>query len=186
MWDEDLDLPHILGLDLKVHSGQLIAVVGDLSSGKSLLSAIMGQIKKTSGEISVYGSCGYVPQEPWLINASLRDNIIFGNEYDEHRYSDVVRICGLTRDLMMMSNGDESIVSDLNLSISQRQRLSLARCIYHNPDILLLEDCLSNFDQALSKRIFKECIQNDILKTKALLLVTQQKQVFILLSSIKF
>jgi ABC-type multidrug transport system fused ATPase/permease subunit len=148
-----------------------------LSSGKSLLAAIMGQIKHTKGTVGLHGTCGYVPQEPWLINATIRDNIIFGNDYDEARYSEVVRICGLTRDLMLMSNGDESIISDLNLSASQRQRLSLARCLYNDADIILMEDNLSDFDQSIAKRLFKECFRNYLAKSKAVVFVTQQKQV---------
>jgi ABC-type multidrug transport system fused ATPase/permease subunit len=118
-----------------------------------------------------------VPQEPWLVDATIRDNILFGEDYDEARYADVVRLCGLTRDLMVMSNGDQSVISDLNLSSGQRQRLSLARCIYNNPDIILLEDCLSDFEQSVAKRLFKECIRNPAMQTKAIVLVTQQKQV---------
>ncbi|KAJ3103334.1 hypothetical protein HDU97_010239 [Phlyctochytrium planicorne] len=177
VWDGELDHPSIMDLSLEIHRGQLIAVVGDLSSGKSLLAAILGQVKRMSGSMASYGTCGYSPQEPWLINATIRDNIVFGLEYDEQLYLDVIRLCGLTRDLMLLSNGDESVVSDLNLSTSQRQRLSLARCLYHNPDIVLIEDCLSDFDLAHAKRLFKECVRNNLLKKgKAVVLVTQQKQ----------
>ncbi|KAJ3189633.1 Multidrug resistance-associated protein 1 [Irineochytrium annulatum] len=176
VWDGDLDHPHITDLTLQIRRKQLIAVVGDLSSGKSLLAAIMGQIKLQRGTLAAHGTCGYVPQEPWLINATLRDNILFGLDYDEQRYLDVVRLCGLTRDLMLLSNGDESVVSELNLSSSQRQRLSLARCLYRDPDVILLEDCLSDFDQLHAKRLFKECIRNNLAKSKAVILVTQQKQ----------
>ncbi|KAI8840915.1 hypothetical protein BC829DRAFT_446831 [Chytridium lagenaria] len=177
VWDGELDHPSILDLSLEIRRGQLIAVVGDLSSGKSLLAAILGQVKRRTGSMYSYGTCGYAPQEPWLINATIRDNIVFGLEYDEQLYLDVIRMCGLTRDLMLLSNGDDSIVSDLNLSPSQRQRLSLARCLYHNPDLVLIEDCLSDFDQAHAKRLFKEFIRNNLLKKgKAVVLVTQQKQ----------
>ncbi|KAJ3214108.1 hypothetical protein HDU67_002064 [Dinochytrium kinnereticum] len=176
VWDGELDHPSILDLSLEIHRGQLIAVVGDLSSGKSLLAAILGQVKRRSGTMMSYGTCGYAPQEPWLINATIRDNILFGLDYDEQLYLDVIRLCGLTRDLMLLSNGDESVVSDLNLSTSQRQRLSLARCLYRNPDLVLVEDCLSDFDQAHAKRLFKECVRNSLLrKGKAAVLVTQQK-----------
>ncbi|KAJ3328463.1 hypothetical protein HDU76_009907 [Blyttiomyces sp. JEL0837] len=175
-WDGDLDHPHIFDLNLQIERGKVVAIVGDLPSGRSLLAAVMGQIKRTSGTHHSYGACGYVPQEPWLINATIRDNILFGLDYDEARYTDTVRMCGLTRDLMLMSNGDESIVTELNLSQSQKQRLSLARCIYHNPDVVLLEDCLSDFDHATARRLFKECIKGNLAKTKAVLFLTQQKQ----------
>ncbi|KAJ3297065.1 hypothetical protein HDU79_004908, partial [Rhizoclosmatium sp. JEL0117] len=176
LWDGDLDHPHITDLTLKIKRGEILAVVGDLSSGKSLIAAIMGQIKRSAGTMHTYGTCGYVPQEPWLIDANIRDNILFGLDFDDQRYTDTIRVVGLTRDLMLMSNGDESRISDLNLSSSQKQRLSLARCIYHNSDVILLEDCLSDFDPATARRIFKECFRNNLLKTKAIVLVTQQKQ----------
>ncbi|KAI8811089.1 P-loop containing nucleoside triphosphate hydrolase protein, partial [Cladochytrium replicatum] len=181
VWDGDLDHPHIYDLNLQLYRGQLLAIVGDVGSGRSLLAAIMGQIKLVGENDRVahrYGTCGYVPQEPWLINASIQDNILFGLEYDERKYSDVVRLCGLTRDLMLLSNGDQSLVSDLNLSAAQSQRLSLARCLYHDPEIILLDDILSDFDLAIAKRLFKEAIKNYMLKSrgKSVVLVTQQKQ----------
>ncbi|RKO85359.1 ABC transporter type 1, transmembrane domain-containing protein, partial [Blyttiomyces helicus] len=142
-------------------------------------------------------TCGYVPQEPWLlVNATLRDNILFGIDADEQAYHDAIRVSGLTRDFMLLSNdlrmvlvrrvpicsyrgacvGDDAFVSDVNLSASQRQRVSIARCLYHDPDIVLLEDCLSDFDQKNAKRVFKECVKTHMMKTKAVVLVTQHKQ----------
>ncbi|KAI9350735.1 P-loop containing nucleoside triphosphate hydrolase protein [Obelidium mucronatum] len=176
LWDGDLDHPHITDLTLTIRRGEIIAVVGDLSSGKSLLAAIMGQINRSTGTMHTHGTCGYVPQEPWLIDANIRDNILFGLDFDDQKYTDTIRLVGLTRDLMLMSNGDESRISDLNLSASQKQRLSLARCIYHDCDVILLEDCLSDFEQGNARRMFKECFRNNLLKTKAIVLVTQQKQ----------
>ncbi|KAJ1566018.1 hypothetical protein HK096_004419, partial [Nowakowskiella sp. JEL0078] len=201
-WDGDLDHPQISDLNLELKRGQIIAIVGDMGSAKSLLAALMGQIKMTNESVTNdrkplaerFGNCGYVPQEPWLINASIQDNILFGLKYDEKKYSDVVRLCGLTRDLMLLSNGnkkmlmkfekclifigDQSFVSDLNLSAAQSQRLSLARCLYYDPDIVLLDDTLADFDQGTAKRLFKEAIRNYMVRKckKAVVLVTQQKQ----------
>ena len=130
VWDGDLGHPHLTNLNLILKRGELIAVVGD-STGKSLLAAIMGQIKKVSGDIATNGivTCGFIPQEPWLIKASLRDNIIFGIEIDDKNqeqinaaYSDAIRISGLTRDFLLLSNGDETFVNELNLSQAQKQR----------------------------------------------------------------
>lgn len=70
---------------------------------------------------------------------------MFGLELDEKKYIESIRIAGLTRDFMLLSNGDETFINDLNLSASQKQRLSLARCVYHDPDIILMEDCLGYF-----------------------------------------
>ncbi|KAJ8327311.1 hypothetical protein, variant [Batrachochytrium dendrobatidis JEL423] len=175
-WDGDLDHPHIVDLSLTLRRSQVIGVVGDVGSGRSLLAAIMGQIKRTQGTVSSYNSTfGFIPQEPWLINATLRDNILFGLEVDEKTYADAIRFSGLTDDFLLLSNGDETFLSELNLSPSQRQRISLARCIYHNPSIVLMEDFLSDFDQNHAKRLFKECIRNQISKNRCIVMFTQQK-----------
>jgi ABC-type multidrug transport system fused ATPase/permease subunit len=164
-------------ISLKLRKGQVVAVVGDANSGRTLLAAIMGQIKRTSGEVKAYAEFGYVPQEPWLINGSIRDNIIFGLPYDETRYTEVVRVSGLTRDLMVLSNGDNTFISELNLSISQRHRVSFARCLYRDPEVILLEDPLSDFDQATAKRFFLECIKKYLANTRCIVLLTQHQQV---------
>ena len=124
-------------------------------------------------------SFGYVPQEPWLIDSSLRDNIVFGKEWDEEKYSEVVRVTGLLRDIMVFQHGDLANVNDLNLTGAQRQRLSLARCLYHDPDIILLEDCFSDFDTKSASTLFKQVIQKYFLaeKGKCVVYYTQQKQV---------
>ncbi|KAJ3270542.1 Multidrug resistance-associated protein 1 [Terramyces sp. JEL0728] len=176
VWDGDLDHPHITDLNLTLNRGEVVAIVGDIGSGKSLLAAIMGQLKKTSGSINNSAVCGFVPQEPWFINATLRDNIMFGLELDEKKYIEAIRIAGLTRDFMLLSNGDETFINDLNLSSSQKQRLSLARCVYHDPDIILMEDCLGDFDATQAKTLFKESIKNQLAKTKCVVMLTQQKQ----------
>ncbi|KAJ3224501.1 hypothetical protein HK099_008369 [Clydaea vesicula] len=133
---------------------------------------------------------GYVPQEPWEIDASIRDNIIFGEEWDEQKYSEVVRTCGLLRDIMLLSNGKQILffslifvgdltnVTELNLSNnSQRQRLSLARCLYHEPDMVLLEDCLGDFDSSSAKTLFSELVKGYMLKrNKCVIYFTNQKQ----------
>lgn len=119
-WDGDLEHPHITDLTVQLYRGQVIAVVGDVGSGKSFLAAVMGQIKQTAGTVHHYGyvslmitdlvlrisrTFGYVPQEPWLIDATIRDNIMFGLDIDEAKYLDTIRLVGLTRDLMLLSNG---------------------------------------------------------------------------------
>eukprot|EP00842_Homolaphlyctis_polyrhiza_P000575 jgi/Hompol1/1518/HPOL_000924-RA len=112
VWDGDLDHPHIVDLSLVLKRNSVIGVVGDVGSGRSLLAAIMGQIKRTQGTMSSYGStCGYIPQEPWLINATLRDNILFGLEPNEEKYVDAIRVSGLTDDFLLLSNGDETFIS---------------------------------------------------------------------------
>jgi ABC-type multidrug transport system fused ATPase/permease subunit len=177
VWDGDLDHPHLYELNLTLKRNNIVAVVGDIGSGKSLLAAIMGQIKGNRGVVLNDGcTFGFVPQEPWFINASLRDNILFGLDLNEKKYAEAIRISGLTRDFMTLSNGDQSYISDLNLSPSQKQRVSLARCMYQNPDLILMEDFLSDFDQTHAKQLFKESIINQLKKNRCVVMLTAQKQ----------
>ena len=125
--------------------GKITAIVGDVGSGKSsLLAALLGQMKLTGGEFKVYGSISYTPQEAWLLNMSLRDNITFGSEFDLPNYNKVVKISALVRDLKLMADGDRTEIGErgVNLSGGQRQRISLARCAYKRADVVLLDDPL--------------------------------------------
>ena len=90
---------------MTLERGQLFGVIGDIASGRSLLAALMGQLKKTKGTISKYGTIGYLPQEPWLVSSTLKDNVLFGSPYDPVKYDDVVKTCGLSKDFNYMSNG---------------------------------------------------------------------------------
>lgn len=159
--------------------GKLTAIVGDVGSGKSsLLAALLGQMVLTEGESKVLGSIGYVPQEAWLLNMSLRDNILFGSPYDEKKFDQVIRVCALKRDLALMTNGDLTEIGErgINLSGGQRQRISLARCVYKLNDIILLDDPLSAVDQQVGKHIFNQCIKR-YFGEKTVLFVTHQLQV---------
>jgi ABC-type bacteriocin/lantibiotic exporter with double-glycine peptidase domain len=135
-------------LNFTAKKGKLTAIVGDVGSGKSsLLAALLGQMIHVEGESKVFGSIGYVPQEAWLLNMTLRDNIIFGSEYDEKKYKQVVKVCALKRDLSLMADGDMTEIGErgINLSGGQRQRISLARCVYKLNDVILLDDPLRYF-----------------------------------------
>jgi ABC-type multidrug transport system ATPase subunit len=138
----------------------------------------MGQMKQTDGVSNVFGSISYVPQEAWLLNMSLRDNILFGSEYDERKYNEVIRVCALRRDLKLMIDGDRTEIGErgINLSGGQRQRISLARCVYKCADNVFLDDPLSAVDQHVGKHIFHECIKK-FFKGKTVMFVTHQLQV---------
>jgi ABC-type bacteriocin/lantibiotic exporter with double-glycine peptidase domain len=132
-------------LNFTAKRGKLTAIVGEIGSGKSsLLAALLGQMIQCEGECKVFGSIGYVPQEAWLLNMTLRDNIIFGSPYDEKRYNETIRVCALKRDLTLMPHGDQTEIGErgINLSGGQRQRISLARCVYKLDDVILLDDPL--------------------------------------------
>jgi ABC-type multidrug transport system fused ATPase/permease subunit len=140
--------PTLRFLTMKVKQGDVVAIVGDVGAGKSsVLAAILGQmsIRKDAGSKRfVRGSMAYVPDDAWLSNATLMDNILFGNPYIEQRYQDVIHVCALKKDLEWLSNGDQTEIGDrgVNLSPGQRQRVSLARAVYSNADIILLDDPL--------------------------------------------
>uniref|UniRef100_A0A7N8XN14 ATP-binding cassette, sub-family C (CFTR/MRP), member 3 n=1 Tax=Mastacembelus armatus TaxID=205130 RepID=A0A7N8XN14_9TELE len=156
--------------------GSLLAVVGHVGCGKSsLISALLGEMEKVEGDISVRGSVAYVPQQAWIQNATLRDNILFENPYNEQKYHSVLEACALTFDLEVLPGGDMTEIGEkgINLSGGQRQRVSLARALYSDADVYLLDDPLSAVDAHVSKHIFENLIGPEgLLKGKTRILVT--------------
>uniref|UniRef100_A0A0D9W2Q2 ABC transporter C family member 13 n=1 Tax=Leersia perrieri TaxID=77586 RepID=A0A0D9W2Q2_9ORYZ len=164
------------GINLEVKRGELAAVVGMVGSGKSsLLSCIMGEMDKVSGKVRVCGSTAYVSQTAWIQNGTIQENILFGQQMDAERYKEVVRSCSLEKDLEMMEFGDQTEIGErgINLSGGQKQRIQLARAVYQNCDIYLLDDVFSAVDAHTGSNIFKECLRG-MLKGKIILLVTHQ------------
>lgn len=97
----------------RARRGELTAIVGDVGSGKSsLLAALLGQMQLVKGESKVCGSISYTPQEAWLLNMTLRENILFGSEYEEAKYREVVKVCALNRDLSLMPDGDRTEIGE--------------------------------------------------------------------------
>ena len=117
-----------------------------LTTGKSsLLSGIIGEMRRITGSVYVSGSLGYCSQSAWIQNASIRDNILFGLSYNESRYNTAISVCALNRDLDILPAGDLTEIGEkgINLSGGQKQRVNLARGVYFNSDILLMDDPLS-------------------------------------------
>lgn len=129
------------------------------------------------GSCMINGSISYASQETWLFEGTVRSNIIFIEEFDQRRYKDVVRVCGLEKDFKLMPNGDQTIVGERGISLSggQKARISLARAVYKQADIYLLDDPLSAVDSHVGKHLFQECIKQ-FLKNKTCILVTHQLQ----------
>ncbi|XP_069728809.1 ATP-binding cassette sub-family C member 3 [Phaenicophaeus curvirostris] len=174
-WGKELK-PTLKDINLLVPSGALVAIVGHVGCGKSsLVSALLGEMEKLEGEVAVKGSVAYVPQQAWIQNATLKDNVLFGQAPNEQKYQNVLEACALKTDLEVLPGGDQTEIGEkgINLSGGQRQRVSLARAVYSNSDIYLLDDPLSAVDSHVAKHIFDKVIGPDgILKGKTRILVT--------------
>uniref|UniRef100_A0A671WVL8 ABC-type glutathione-S-conjugate transporter n=1 Tax=Sparus aurata TaxID=8175 RepID=A0A671WVL8_SPAAU len=174
-WTND-GLPCLQRINMKVKTGFLVAVVGHVGSGKSsLLSAMLGEMERRSGFISIKGSVAYIPQQAWIQNTSLKDNILFGGERKESWYHRVLEACALLPDLDILPAGDSTEIGEkgLNLSGGQKQRVSLARAVYRRSDVYLLDDPLSAVDAHVGQHIFDRVIgPRGLLKDKTRVLVT--------------
>ncbi|CAF3925067.1 unnamed protein product [Rotaria sp. Silwood2] len=176
-WSTSIEDPIILkNINLKIHQGSLIAIVGSVGSGKtSILSVLLGEMSKINGQVDVSGTIAYVPQTAWVLNATLKENILFGKIFDQKLYDQVIEACALKPDFDILPHRDETEIGEkgINLSGGQRQRVSLARALYSEADIYLLDDPLSAVDAHVGAHIFKQAIgPNGLLKTKTRLLVT--------------
>ncbi|KAH9491630.1 Multidrug resistance-associated protein 1 [Bulinus truncatus] len=160
-WQRSAEKETLKNIDLKISVGSLVAIVGMVGMGKtSLLSAILGQMQKLKGTVFVKGKTAYVPQEAWVQNMTLRDNILFGSEFQDNKYQKTLHACALMEDLKVLSAGDKTIIGErgINLSGGQKQRVSLARSVYSDADIYLMDDPLSAVDSHVGKHIFNNII----------------------------
>uniref|UniRef100_A0A670YWM7 Multidrug resistance-associated protein 1 n=1 Tax=Pseudonaja textilis TaxID=8673 RepID=A0A670YWM7_PSETE len=168
--------PVLNSLNLAIPDSSLVAVVGQVGCGKSsLLSALLGEMEKQEGHVSLRGSVAFVPQQAWIQNATLMENILFGRELDGRHYQRVVEACALLPDLELFPSGDQTEIGEkgVNLSGGQKQRVSLARAVYADTDIYLLDDPLSAVDAHVGKHIFDKVIgPKGLLKHKTRILVT--------------
>eukprot|EP00102_Acyrthosiphon_pisum_P020986 XP_016658196.1 PREDICTED: multidrug resistance-associated protein 1 isoform X2 [Acyrthosiphon pisum] len=175
-WGEPTDAPTLSNINLRVSSGQLVAVVGTVGSGKSsLVSAFLGEMEKVSGRANTKGSIAYVPQQAWIQNTSLKDNILFGQTLSDRAYNKVIDACALRADFQMLPAGDDTEIGEkgINLSGGQKQRVSLARAVYKESDIYFLDDPLSAVDSHVGKHIFEHVIgPTGLLRKKTRILVT--------------
>lgn len=163
--------------------GQLYGIVGKVGSGKSaLLQLLAGELIVTEGDIARrYSSLSYASQDAWIINGSVRENIVMGRPFQKEWYDRIVDACGLRYDLSLFYHGDETIVGDRGIQLSggQRARIGLARAFFGDPQVLLLDDPLSAVDSTLARSIFQEAIQElGIKKGKCIIMATHQHQFF--------
>ncbi|XP_015420181.1 PREDICTED: multidrug resistance-associated protein 9 [Myotis davidii] len=161
-----------------VRKGKVLGICGNIGSGKSsLLAALLGQMQLQQGVVAVSGTLAYVSQQAWIFHGSVRENILFGAKYDHQRYQHTVRVCALQEDLSSLPYGDLTEIGErgLNLSGGQRQRISLARAVYSDREVYLLDDPLSAVDARVGQHVFEECIRKT-LRGKTVVLVTHQLQ----------
>ncbi|KAK0186449.1 multidrug resistance-associated ABC transporter [Armillaria mellea] len=171
-----IDYPFELqDLHMVVLKGSFVAIVGRVGSGKSsILQALIGEMRRIRGEVIFGGSVAYAPQSAWIKNATLRENILFGQDLDEDRLQEVITACSLERDLAMLPQGEETEIGEkgINLSGGQKARVSLARVAYSPSDVVLLDDPLSAVDAYVGKAILDNCLLKGPLASKTRILVT--------------
>ncbi|KAK1428445.1 hypothetical protein QVD17_17279 [Tagetes erecta] len=175
-WDPCSPRPTLSNIQMKVERGMRVAVCGSVGSGKSsFLSCILGEIPKISGEVRICGSAAYVSQSAWIQSGNIEENVLFGNPMDKAKYKRTLNACSLKKDLELFSHGDQTIIGDrgINLSGGQKQRVQLARALYQDADIYLLDDPFSAVDAHTGSELFKEYIMT-ALATKTVVFVTHQ------------
>lgn len=153
--------PCINQVNLEIEKGMLVGICGKVGSGKSsLISAILGHLELHDGTVVVDGSTAYCAQQAWIMNATIRDNITFGLPYIKGKYDRIVEACCLLPDFEILQSGDLTEVGErgVNMSGGQKQRINMARAIYMNKDIYLLDDPLSAVDAHVGKAMFENAI----------------------------
>ncbi|XP_070538062.1 ATP-binding cassette sub-family C member 4-like isoform X3 [Ptychodera flava] len=177
-WDELMDTPTLHDISFEVKPGQLLAVIGPVGSGKSsLLLSLLGEMPVSEGHMKVRGKIAYASQQPWVFSASMKQNILFGNSFDKKKYDKVLEVCALKKDIQILPNGDLTMVGERGVTLSggQRARVNLARAVYTDADVYLLDDPLSAVDSAVGRHLFDKCIK-EYLSSKPCILVTHQLQ----------
>ncbi|EFQ30926.1 ABC transporter [Colletotrichum graminicola M1.001] len=157
-WKSDSG-PILESLDFEVQGGQLVMLVGPVASGKStLLQGLLGELPHVTGTIELSSHrvswCG---QSPWLINETIRKNIICFSEFDAHLYRQVLTACDLEKDLAQLPEGDQTVIGSKGLALSggQKQRVALARAIYSRPRIALFDNIFSGLDNKTTDAMFQ-------------------------------
>ncbi|KAF6164725.1 hypothetical protein GIB67_040977 [Kingdonia uniflora] len=174
-WDQEASST-LKGVDLEVIRGQKIAVCGPVGAGKSsLLYAILGEIPKVSGSVEVFGSIAYVSQTSWIQSGTIRDNILYGKPMSKTKYEKAIKACALDKDIDSFKHGDLTEIGQrgLNMSGGQKQRIQLARAVYYDADIYLLDDPFSAVDAHTASTLFNDCVMG-VLEKKTVVLVTHQ------------
>jgi len=175
-WDKNSDRDALTNITYTATKGELSCVVGRVGTGKStFLQTMLGDVYKKQGKVIVRGNIAYVAQSPWVMNASARENIIFGHRWDSNFYERTIKACALLDDFAILPDGDRTQVGERGISLSggQKARLTLARAVYARADIYLLDDVLSAVDQNVGRHIIDNVLgPHGILKSKTRILAT--------------
>ncbi|EWC47816.1 hypothetical protein DRE_03016 [Drechslerella stenobrocha 248] len=175
-WADDKDA--LKNIDFEAKKGELSCIVGRVGQGKSsLLQAILGDLWKKNGSVTVKGAVAYVAQHSWVVNGTIKENILFGHRLDPQFYEQVIKACALTDDLAVLPDGDQTEVGEKGISLSggQKARLTLARAVYARADVYLLDDCLSAVDQHVGRHLINEVLgPTGLLCTKTRIMATNQ------------
>jgi len=159
-WDRDYELPTLGDIQLKVRRGAKVAICGKVGSGKSsLLSSILGEVPQMGGTVKISGSKAYAPQSPWIRTCSIRENILLGNPFDSNKYKKAIQACALSEVFERFANGDLTEIGERRLTITrgQKQQIQLARAVYQDADIYLLDDTFSVMDIQEGRQLFQVC-----------------------------
>ncbi|WOG96156.1 hypothetical protein DCAR_0415487 [Daucus carota subsp. sativus] len=175
-WDISSSQATLENIELNVKPGEKVAICGEVGSGKStLLAAILGEVPSTNGMVQVCGKVAYVSQTAWIQTGTIQENILFGSLMDQDKYQKVLKRCSLVQDLKILLYGDHTVIGErgVNLSGGQKQRVQLARALYQDADIYLLDDPFSAVDAHTATNLFNEYVMG-ALSEKTVLLVTHQ------------
>lgn len=177
LWDESgKHAPALKNVNFTARKGELACIVGRVGSGKSgFMQAILGDLYKEHGSVTVCGRVAYASQSPWIMNATVKENIIFGSRFQADFYETTIKACALVEDFAALPDGDETIVGEKGISLSggQKARLSLARAVYARADIYILDDPLSAVDQHVGRHLIDNVLgANGLLATKTRVLAT--------------
>ncbi|CAD8156307.1 unnamed protein product [Paramecium pentaurelia] len=161
-------------IEMLIAPGQLVSIIGDVGSGKtSFVQSLLGEMLYKDGpKVQIYGQIAYVSQKAWIQNATVRDNILFGKPYHQQSYEKAIHYSCLKQDMEILINSDQTVIGEkgINLSGGQKARISLARAIYSDASIYLLDDPLSAVDSHVGNFLMKECILNHLKNTTRILI----------------